>query len=340
MISDNCKLRITMLFKLMLIAALCAATIEATNRYEQLEPITSGINYGLSKWEKDVRDLYAESTRRNTFTSWILAKLYRMQSIENPATFKKFDLFSRGETTRYYFLIAKDIVERTTLLRKSKFITANLIDFLSNNFGCSEKEISSLDMMVDLFGPQSRIEMAMQNIKARTISYCWDGHKDLLIRAINLVGHDIYNAIDILYEYVNTSKLSDYVTKQNYAKAGSLESVAKSLVTYYYQLNNPLIDNFDSTTSSETEAVLREIYENEVLYPSTIFCSLLNPIRRHLDRIRLMTHPGEKYIKHKLARNERLVDMSCDLATVRFDSIKSRLSHQFLYKRLNQKLAN
>lgn len=325
-----------MIWKLIFIIAISVVTIEATRDDSDTELAAKPAKkYDLAKWKLDVWHLFDRGPKKPTFTrvKYMLTHLDRMNSFEHSDIFKQTVGSRRMKRIENYIITTKDIVRETTLLRKSKFITENLIDIFSNHIGCSKGEIFLLDKLGDIYGPQSRVNMAIQSLKSKTISQCWDSHKDLMLKTLNLVGKDIYSALDTLGELVKSSSLADFVSDQGESREKLTTSIGGGIASFFKQMEHPLIEDIEKSESIvEIEAMVKEMYDTEIHYPSTTFCDLLEPAKEHLARLRFMTHPGEKYLKHRRWHEERLVDFSCDLATIEFDSIKWNIMHNFIHR--------
>lgn len=286
---------------LLLVVQSCLVTIEAKN--DQYK------DYTYMKWKKDVWSLYEKSKWHNVDLGIMIEKIKRMNEFEHtPELIPNYHEMSKSKrpALRLYFYLgsSREIVGATTFLRKYKSTSENLLDFLSNHQGCNQDEISKFDRISQIYGKNLHLGTLLGSLKGNILRRCSNLYLKLMLNTTKLMGKENLDTIVSLSHYVDwVSSIDNSSLVKRDQPASKIEKEAKGIALYLGTLNN---SKFNSINSSDSMAILKEIYEAEVQYRSSLFCTLLNPIRQNLIRLSSTHSPP----------TDKLIEFSCNLASI------------------------
>lgn len=290
-----------------------------------------GKDYTFDTWRMDLQSLFGVIWSKKPVIKDALSKLERVKLFEQSPRFQlAFEdelVFNRSGRVRHYFLSAYNVTMETTLLRKTKSVSHNMIEIISNHNGCGLDEITKIDNLAKLFRQNSRVNKILSNAKHGTLHYCRDFFIAFMDKMHNLIGLIDLEAVYKLNQCISMAQYEDrvYLNAQHDESRAPSDSVSKGLASYLNSLNHPQLDDIDSKDFNQIESIVAEMFETEILYPVSVFCLTLNPIKQYLNQL-------NPTVAASVNDYDALIDMSCNLAT---SSIRSATMQEFLKIRLN-----
>lgn len=287
--------------------------------------------YSVYNWKDDVHRLFGKKWEKNPKIPETLFRLENMKNCEHTDQFRSSlgDVISGAPRLQNYLTSSIRIPSETTLLRKTKTVSENLIDIFSNHNGCSSDEISKIVNLARIFKTKSRINKVLVNLEELTIAHCRENYQNLMNKTTKLIGKAYLSILLKLSKFVNTQQLTDFVTNRDYASKTSIDSVSNGLALYLSSIDNPSIEDIESQDLIQVESTIADLYDIEIRIPVATLCNLLNPIRKAFSHIDIGTR------EDMMPLYLQLVEFSCSLASLAPTSIKSRIVQHFLNIRLD-----
>lgn len=275
--------------------------------------------YTYDHWRRDFYELFGKSLKIVPGIPEVLAELKRIGEYEKTAEFHLLlndkETINRSPLINRYFGTSTVLIPvKTTLLRKKENVTQNLISLISGHNGCSSDEIEKIDSVAEIFRYPTKINNILHYLRDTTKSFCLVNYSSLLVETKNLIGKENFIAIAILSEFI---KMAHYKLYSTNLTTPSIDSISSGVALYLIGLNHPIVSDIDSMDSLNIEPLVGEVYETEVQYPCHLFCTLLDPIKQNLS------HTISNFERNKIATYERLIDLSCKLASLPIDSLRS-----------------
>lgn len=268
-------------------------------------------NYGSHEWITDVLKLHLPSMESSNIPETLFL-LERMKQYEKRPDFALpiYDIRQPSKVIDY-LMASRKIIQKTTLLRKTKTVSENLLDIASNP-NCISKEFYTIDELAKLFLPHSRMKMLLQKLAIATRTHCLLIYKELMARIIRLIGKDYFDVP------LKISTFIDWRSTENYNLIlDSPDSISKAIASYLNSLEHPLLEDIELKNIYEIRLIIEQLFEIEVQHPVSTVCVLLNPIRQNYENNETTIH-------------EKFVDFSCALASFAYSSDRKKISEHLI----------
>lgn len=317
---------------LTLILASIVVNIEAVDQEVQVSILNSNptLNYQSELWKNHVSELFAQSMTKKTIVSIVLRRLFEIHHIEQSHKLQlDVDTLKRSSKIRDYFMVHESIVNETSLFRKRKFVSENLLDIIGKLDGCLVEDFSKLDRLSQVFRERTRIRITIATLRPKKLRYCWPNYRNLTQSIVNLIGHR-YETVSRLIRVLNESALNDYSQNRYDAKPESIELLSFGIAVYMIALGHPDLEDIPARNMDQMEELLEEIYKSEVEDPCTYLCNMSNSARQYFSQLKQST---SNELKNKFERSESLektLDSCCNIASFAYASLRARIWRHFL----------
>lgn len=307
--------------------------IEAT-RYTNTEADLIALGeYNFEAWRKHNSMVFTGQWKDNVSPNAVVKKLEKLDLFQLTPFFQiAMRVLPRGKPStriKKYFEASYSFYKKTSLIHKDRTLADNLIDILTKHNGCSGKEISKISKITDIFEPYSLIQMSIEMVDRKEKTYCYSAYETSLKGVDRLVGQRNVEIIFNLMSRIDPISLRDFSQNLHHAKPDSIETLSYGIALYLANLNHPDLDMINAENVAESESPLEEIYSLEVKKPASQLCRLTSGIDGYFP-IRKYEDLSPIFAIDRLVAFEERTKFCCDIESLEYASIKSRLQQHFL----------
>lgn len=319
-----------MFSKSILVVALYWTSIEATKYTNTEADLIALADYTFESWLEDNSKFFSPDwTRVVPYPKEVLAELDKMSLFQQTPFFEisMMTLPRAGLPERVvkYFEYSYRLHRQTSLLRKAKTLTENLIDILSaKHNGCSWDEISKVSNVQDIFERRSLIKISFDMVELEKTIRCFKDYARGLEGVSVLASRENVAIIDNLITKIDPKILQKFTLNPYDPNQGSIEMISDGIAKYMIQLEHPNLEEIPQTNLAETLSLLEQIFNSEIKEPASQLCHLTSGILGYFPKERFddLFFAGELDRVNAL---EKRIEFSCDLASFPYASIRTRI---------------
>lgn len=303
-------------------------TVKATKRKRQDD------YYTIYKWRVDISNMFGRVWGDQTAMHSILARLEKINDFEQkpqfPAELTQVNISSRVSN---YFHDTTRVSAVTTLLRKTKFLSRNMIEILTGHNGCSYEEMFKYLQLVHLFEDKTRLRLALEMSLPKQMELCWSYYNLIMRRAVMLMSSNELERIGKLPMSIDSKALDDFVKNGLNSDEASIELLASDIAKFILALDHPDLETIEPNKVTETQQIVSELYKIELQDLYTKFCDLVEPVDQYfsgledlvrMDRIKLAP-TSDKIVGWRMQ-----VQFGCNIASVAYSSLSSKIWKHFV----------
>lgn len=201
----------------------------------------------------------------------------------------------------YYIYRWKQVVRLTSLARKRKTLSENLLDLMNNSLNaCSYDEINNLREIGAHFKTKIGLLNAFTKVLSNQVTNCQDRLDIALLNPFKLLGGEDVDRVMQLFE----------IERATFNRLVGWQNLGNQLAKFLYTLNHPSFDSLNIWHSSARD-IIRDVYLGEILDPCRKVCNLGEANKTVSKLITYLDWAPDDLRRVKLDKMFHIVEAAC-----------------------------